>query len=626
MILKLFGYKENIPHEKEIILARRHFLEAIKETMKTGYTDENISILFQQQMFPLYKLEEYIEAIYKDIKNKGLNLDKVFYSTQNQPEEDDEKEIRMAVAHMLKVLDNEYKKIKVDRGGLDSNDLLKITANLLKKKSNVEMVGQYFKNRYKYLFVDEVQDTDKLQEVIISKLTYYLEGSLVVGDIKQSIYGFRGAEPTILENISNKFGTDILTIRVSRRPSKPLHEVQNILFDGMSDRYTFLSSVTGLPKNPRIPSDDLVPFEFITAEDNEIETRIRISINYVQSLLNEKINLKDEGEELRKVDYGDISLLFRTNKAMNCFAEAFKEASIPIEINSSDDFFKRPEIKHCFHMLQAILRYPNDLSLYLVIGTPFLPIQSELPLIAYDHNVDYLSAWLSENPETKKWFKGMMEVRKKAKRELVPKLLTEIYEFTKVREWYAKRGNSQAVANLEKLISWAREQMHSEALTLQQFVDRLRIAVLTDEKLDMAKTEIKEKGNSNTVTFSTIHSAKGLEYPILILPEISKPLFSENNHPRFFVDSKWGLDISLPDGRGRSKNFDDSLNNYRQTLFEEEARILYVAITRAENKVCCISNNIGLNTEDSDFWSWKDEILRVKTSLEQLGPGMIRFF
>jgi DNA helicase-2/ATP-dependent DNA helicase PcrA len=216
----------------------------------------------------------------------------------------------------------------------------------------------------------------------------------------------------------------------------------------------------------------------------------------------------------------------------------------------------------------------------------------------------------------------MMDVLRRSKIDLVPQLLMKIYEFTRIREWYAKAGDIQAVANLEKLVMWARDQMNAGALTLQQFADRLQLAILTGEEMEEADIDEEKQEKKDAVILSTIHASKGLEYPIVIIPEMQRPLVSDFNAPLFFDIEGFGLDILPPSCNSRSSQFEEWMKQHKYSLLEEEARVLYVAVTRAENAVCFIGSGMKEITKSMKYWSWKDEVLpcfdRMPSSLGQV--------
>lgn len=310
------------------------------------------------------------------------------------------------------------------------------------------------------------------------------------------------------------------------------------------------------------------------------------------------------------------------------YEEAFKEAGIPVVTDIGGGFFRKREIVHCYYMLQAILKYRDDVSLDLALGTPFLPFRA--PVHAYRQNgqVSPLRDWFESEQACRDWYEGIQEIRRRMKIDLVPHLLTKMYEFTRIREFYKREGNGHAIANLEKLVMWSREQMDSEALTLQQFFDRFQTAMLTDEKMDEADTgEEEEHSRPNAVRFSTVHSAKGLEYKIVIIPEIHRKLLKDHQIPTFFdiETDGWGLDLMLPGGRGRSPRYNEWMARYRMSLLEEEARVFYVAITRAQHVIHLLSGGDRLFESEfpSEWWSWKDEVIKSYSGLESLGKAKV---
>lgn len=627
MLLRTFGFSELIPHETEILVARRHFLKSLKETLDEAMQDPMTEILFRphQVNWMIFEMSDQIEHWYEQIRGIGRGLEEVYQQTLNQPI-DDEKPYRVAIAKVLYLLDRKYSELKQSLGGLDPNDLLHKAAKIMDQNS--QRIGELLAKRFKYLFVDEFQDTDRLQKRIIEKLIPYLSHTLVVGDRKQAIYAFRGADDSIIELIAAENHVPILTLNASRRPTNPLSEAQRALFKNMGIRYKVMRELPTTPSDAHLPNDNLVPFRYDHIFSKSKDQWIDYVIDQVEGYVRQSMHDPDPKKGIRQVEYKDICVLFRSNGQMGAYEEAFKEAGIPVLTDIGGGFFRKREIVYCYYMLQAIIKYRDDVSLDLALGTPFLPFRA--PVHAYRQNgqVSPLCDWFESTQECRDWYEGIKEIRNRMKIDLVPHLLTKMFEFTRIREFYKSEGNGQAIANLEKLITWSREQMDSEALTLQQFFDRMQLAMLTDEKMDEADAGEEDELNiPNAVRFSTIHSSKGLEYKIVIIPEIQRKLLNDDKTPTFFdieVDH-WGLDMMLPGGRGRSPRYEEWLERYRNSLLEEEARVFYVAVTRAQHVIHLISGGERLIKNDfpSEWWSWKDEILQAYSALEILGNAKV---
>lgn len=612
MLLRTFGYEERIPHETEVLTARRYFLESMRDTMNFAMNDKDLSVLFNDLNWPPYEMRAFLETIYEALRNKGREMKDVLEETLQQ-QEDDGHYLRKAIVTFLKKLDEQYSSLKKNSGGVDTTDLLMITANVMEKYG--DHILHLLIKRFKYVFVDEFQDTDKIQKRILDQLIPALMGILVVGDRKQAIYGWRGADDSVLTNLAKESGMEKpLVLSVSRRPTAPLLEAQNHLFQTMSTRYEIMAELLEGHASQRSPRDSLTPFHYVFAEKAKLPERIAKTITYVTRLVDQQIIDIDDKHEPRFIQYRDICMLFRSNQQLMNYAKELANRDIPFVIEAGGKFFQKPEIVGFYYMLQAILRYPNDVALDLLLQTPYLPIQPhDYTLRNYDQDSDPLCDWLASDERVRTWYNGMMEIRKRSKIDLVPQLLMNLLEFTKIREWYTKVEDYQAVANLEKLVMWSRDLMNSEALTLQQFTDRLQLAILAEEEMDEADIG-EEAEKKDAVILSTIHSAKGLEYPIVFIPELQRPLTSDRNIPPFFAFPGEGLDVKLQGDVGQSSEFTERVKRYKKDLLEEEARVLYVAVTRAKNAVVFTSG--GSSRQSSpEFWSWKDEVMPAFRSM-----------
>ncbi|MGF6950212.1 ATP-dependent exoDNAse (exonuclease V) beta subunit [Neobacillus sp. B4I6] len=623
MILRQHGYDEHVSHETEMIMAKGYFIQATKIALNTSVADPETQFLFNDTLIPWapFQWDQFLTKLYEHIRNNGRSIEHVVQRTFDQ-QVDEGLKYRRAVAIMLQRIEENYSRIKLERGGQDSHDLLQKCANLIEK--NEKHIGKAMQRRYKYLFVDEFQDTDRTQKQIIKLLLEYMNHVLVVGDRKQAIYGWRGSDVSVLWELANDYKIEPMPLLASRRPTRNLFRAQEVLFSGMSNRYEFLKEELTIPVDAHDPQDEIIPMEYIHLTERGSEAYILKTIEKVREYLNQEIHRPKKAA--RSVRFGDICILFRTNRQMAEYEVLFKEADIPVVTDIGGGFFQKPEILYCYYMLNAILSYPNDTTIDLVMGTPFFPVKAPITIHRTDHSSTQLATWLKNEQSVKRWYDGMMEVRKSIKSDLVPQLLTKIYEFSGVREWYAQQGDIKAIANLEKLVAWSRDIFdNAEALTMQSFFERFQRAILSGEKMDEADVGEDEP---NAVVFSTVHSSKGLEYPIIIIPNLDRPLLNDYKIPNFFdIVSKvedWGLDLNL-NGFGRSPRFDEWMEKYRKNLFEEEARVFYVAVTRAQHAVCFIaSGKVQPVPLHSEKWSWKDEVLLGLRSLVELGEQYVK--
>ncbi|MFK4343646.1 MULTISPECIES: UvrD-helicase domain-containing protein [unclassified Paenibacillus] len=623
MLLRNFGYTEHIAHESQILMAKHYFKTALKKTMSEALDNPDTKCLFDigKVEWATHEMANKIEKWYEEIRSRGYSVKDMVEKTFAQDEKDDNQNYRNAIARILNMLESNYQEVKTSVGGVDTNDLLHKSATLIKEHK--DQITPLVASRFKYLFVDEFQDTDELQMRIIQELSPELQHVLVVGDRKQAIYAFRGSDHRVLEKIAKDNKKPLLSLSASRRPTTALFQAQSSLFTHMGEHYNFLLDKSTQADDAHNPTDSLVPFQY-----EHINAYSERTLPIAQRLV-EKMNefigqqIDDRSEGLRQIEYRDICVLFRSNYQLSQYASLMPE-SIPIQTDFGGGFFRKPEIISCYYMLQAIIKYPDDVSLDLALGTPFLPFKASSSIYRSTGENLVLCDWFENEEDCQGWYEGIQKIRKQLKFDLVPKLLTDIYDFTKVREYYGKLGDLQAVANLEKLVMWSRDLMNTEALTLQQFFDRFQAALLSGMETDEASTG-EEEIRPNKVRFSTIHSAKGLEYPIVIIPDIGRPLLMEDNIPDFTPHPEWGIDLKLPGGVGPSSKYNEWISSYRSNFLEEEARIFYVAVTRAEHVICLIGHGKKKAGQIGDQnWSWQDEVLSARSALERLGSSVVK--
>ncbi|MFN8540064.1 MAG: 3'-5' exonuclease [Thermomicrobiales bacterium] len=168
---------------------------------------------------------------------------------------------------------------------------------------------------------------------------------------------------------------------------------------------------------------------------------------------------------------------------------------------------------------------------------------------------------------------------------------------------------------------------NEQALTLRQFVGRLQANILSGQQEEDAELPgTAEAGPVPYIRIMTIHRAKGLQFPIVIIPEIQAPLKREYNPPNFLITPGYGLDVRLPlrDQREtRSASFNQNLADATRSSVEEAMRIFYVAVTRAQHQVILIGSGRTSPLDPSaPRYAWLDEILRAGSRLRSLGAQL----
>jgi ATP-dependent helicase/nuclease subunit A len=535
---------------------------------------------------------------------------------------------------------------------LDYDDILIKTDELL---SNPE-VAQIISSKIKYIMVDEFQDTNPTQYSILKKIVPGLFNNqlhyptspevFIVGDEKQSIYGFRGADVSIIKEATKMIEehqqhreddyrlrkrfpnakpaelSGNIELNASFRMKPALALFTNAIFSklmskpisGQSNgktnpnekyRANYSNIVCGksageseepyykvLQKNNSlIASNDKIDFgtvEFLISENNYIYETKAIS----DSIL----NLLQSG----KYQAGDICILSRDKVHIKELSNELSNRKIPYFIHSGSGFYQSTEVLDVLSILSFLSDTKNDFELVSALKSPFFGLRdSDIliltntekvgaslweKLIEFSNNSDLNNDAISRFQKAANLINYLLRV---AYRMSIPKLIRTLL---KESNWQSKitpfKDKDQRVANIYKLIDFAREFEKQGFTGIYDFVKEL-------ETLE----EISKDGeaginNENAVNIMTIHSAKGLEFPVVYLYDTNRNLLQKSNTMGFFLDTDFGItfkNASLINNRFFAKVDNMPLKLAKKKSLEmsiyEEIRLLYVAITRAIDKL-----------------------------------------
>lgn len=471
----------------------------------------------------IYK-ERAVLAKISDLKDKMIDPDT--YINQNYSE---------FYARNVGELYALYEKKLRAYNALDFDDLILKTIELFRKE---EEVLDYYQRKFKYVFVDEYQDTNKSQYELIRLISGRYKNICVVGDPDQSIYKFRGADISNILNFEKDFenATTIL-LEQNYRSTKNILGVANHVIKNNFERKD---------KNLWTANEEgqKVVVESLLDEKEEA--------SFVASKIME---LLGEGYSLN-----DMAILYRTNAQSRSFEEAFMRDSIPYKIVGGLRFYDRKEIKDIMAYLKVIQNPADNVSLKRIINVPKRGIgpatinkieeyasQNDESMYSVMMDIDKVDT-LSAGPKKKiKDFVNMMnEFAAMSKILSVDEFIEKLVYGVGYIDELEKEGGIEAetrLQNIKEFISVALDyEVKNPNGSLEDFLST--ISLLSD----VDKTEDRE----NSVTLLTVHSAKGLEFPVVFLVGMEEGLFPISRA----LDSESEL--------------------------EEERRLCYVAITRAE--------------------------------------------
>lgn len=525
-------------------------------------------------------------------------------------------ELGLQLLHLAAAAAKEYDQAKRDRGVLDNDDLLVEAHRLLTDKSLAD-ARRRIAGRVRVLLVDEFQDTDPLQaELVQAILGDGGDGGdgdrtlFFVGDFKQSIYRFRGAAPEVFQQMQAATpAAGRLTLSKNFRSQPAVLDFVNTLFAPVfGERYVPLtSSRPQVGPRPAVemlwtaPEEDApTPLQRV-AEAATIAARIRQLIDEQTPLVYDKTT-----NEARPAAPGDFAILFRALSDVAPYEQALREAGLPYYLVGGHAFYAQQEVYDVLNLLRAVLSECDEIALAGVLRSPMFGLTDE-SLFWLAQRGSLAAGLFAAKPPRELSADAVRVVthardvittlRRDKDRVGAAELLRRAwdatgYDATLVAEFLGERK----LANLEKLHEQAREADASGS-GLRGLTARLAEFINSPPKEALAATT---EGSADVVRLMTVHASKGLEFPIVVLPDLNRKTRSDTASAVFDKrlgplvkptlrpedDDKKGPPIGLDFWRAAEKPLED----------EERDRLFYVACTRAADRLI-LSSSYGEATK-----------------------------
>ena len=513
-----------------------------------------------------------------------------------------------ALAAYLVRFDEKYERLKAERSVLDYNDLEHKALRLL----NIEEVAKEVREKYRYVFVDEYQDVNPVQEALISRLGG--ENLFLVGDVKQAIYGFRGSKSRFFVEKQKEFekgdGNNLYMSRNFRSSDKVLDAVNSQFTLAMTPRVCDVDYARGsvMEKGGRYETNcGKVAIHFLGEEEKEERSdRGVYSVKAEagkkgssESLLAKTIRAIIEAErkskffdpdlgEYREVRYSDIAVLSRKKQGQIArTVESLAADGVPVTAASAVNICDFSEIKMLIDLLSLIDNAEQDIPLCSVllsaVGGMTADDLTNIRLAYNQREIPFRKAsklYAAEKTDLtahklKKFYEYFESIRKLSRVLDTGELLLKILSDTRMEAELLTKLNG--VAALKRIHRFIEEAATPEPLCVHAFLERLR---------DLNyKIEYSENGGEDSVKVLTMHSSKGLEYPIVILDNLSAP-FRGLDRDEVYVEEKYGLASNAFDTEKMTKS--PTLLRRLHELREAESSIAddlnlyYVALTRAK--------------------------------------------
>lgn len=491
---------------------------------------------------------------------------------------------RDVVVEALRRLDVLYRQHKRQRSLLDFGDLEEHAIGLL--ESNTQL-RQSIAGAFDQILMDELQDTNPLQWRLVDLLRR--PGNFfAVGDINQSIYGFRHADPGMFARYQQQL------------------EAKGHSIDRLNDNYRsreailttveeLLSDQPGIEPNPlqalgRFPDSGIAPVELHCAEAEDLETATGIEASWVARRIRELegIPLADSSGGVRPARFSDMAILARTTAGLESMRGALAEFGIPHLLVGGHEFFEKAEICDLVHWLELLSNPSNEIALAGVLRSPIASVSDETLLRIREHDVsliDSVERALDGNPfgcdpdelERLAWFWNLLSSQRRLADFVPPdRLLAAMLD----ESGYEQALTAAARYNTVKFLALLRGRFASAPQPLAEL-----LADLHRIRLAGAEPDAPPGDASNVVTLLSMHGAKGLEFPIVFLVALHKG--TSRQQPPISYSPAAGLGINWRDPSKPATAIADCSRDAHAGEVQdreegEEQRLLYVAMTRAE--------------------------------------------
>ena len=554
------------------------------------------------------------------------------------------KDYALEIIEVLKEVERRYREKKQGLAALDFDDLQLRALELLEQPAVLTRATE----RYRFFLVDEFQDTNSVQRELMHKLALSSAAPranlFIVGDRKQSIYGFRGADVDVFQQTTE-------TLQAAGGLEQPLH----LNFRSQPALINFFNYLFGrlFQRDADVKEEELPDLGFVEFEQSKAQREQEDSSPLVELLIDTKSPAEDDPKAQRtqaerdakqvaqrilsltgnagvsptdggtsaaseqrepgvpSFEFRDIALLFRAMTDVPTYESVLRSANIPFQTVQGKGFYEREEITDLIQLLRFLDNKTDELALAAVLRSPLGGI-SDNALLALR-----CAPWLNEVEKDdalhhfsrpRNLFYALrrhheiayIETEDHAQLDRVGDLLSKLIER---RNHYAiadllrfaveecayltviaaNFDGAQRLANVQKLFDLAERFEHSGAHLIRDLVRYVE----EFEAIGSREGEGQIDDSANAVRLMTIHQAKGLEFPVVIIPNLHHRSLKPQEH-WYALDRHRGLTVKIPDGRGKQvSGFTLESFRERNRLREhfESIRLLYVAATRAKDKL-----------------------------------------
>lgn len=533
-----------------------------------------------------------------------------------------------------------FQEKKAKKNVVDYNDLEQLTLKILTDQD----VADEVRERYRYIFLDEYQDTNEMQETILQRIVRD-NNYFMVGDVKQSIYRFRLADPTIFIGKYETFGKDensknsLVTLNRNFRSAQGVINGINAIFKKLMtpglgeidyDEQARLNKGL-IPEGPyekteihiieeKKKSDDLDSYQEFDGEEQDdlttVEVEARFVANKIQTLVGTQFFDTRQNQE-RVISYGDFGVLMRSAAGRgDVFLKVFSEMGIPTYFDGGTNYYESLEITMILNLLNLMDNQHQDLPLLSIMTSPignFTTTECTQLRIKHPQGFFYQAVETYCQEESDElaeklavFYQNLKRWRDQSKLMPVEDFLWKIYLESGYYAFVgALPGGEQRQCNLRILLKRAGDYKKSTLKGLYQFIRF--VENMKKQQQDISPPAIVSNHQA-VVRMMTIHKSKGLEFPIVFLVGAGKGFNKRSNYSQILFHKDLGIcpDYVNLEKRYKHNSLAKEICKAQSNIemLSEEMRLLYVGMTRAEEKLYLVGT---VKDRQKALEKWRDQ-------------------
>lgn len=598
-LFRRFGTSVGFGRDLEIQPLEKDRKDLIKDLLSDQLNDRKS--IGSQIGLTYSEASRLIDDYWKELTKKGYTISEIL--SKNWGNADSEPivaNLQKIIKAVLGEFEEKYRQLKLDENAISINDLFFDFGHyLLENKLNCDGLNM------KYLFVDEFQDTDATQICTFASLVQSIGANLfVVGDVKQSIYAFKGATDEAFDILDDKMHGQ-LTYFSLRNNYRTCANIMKVM-----EEYFFAWSQEGLLRyeesvRPLKKDTGSVEMEYVMNK-NSIPAQ---TMNAINSALND-LELEVKSGRKKVNEKTKVAVLVRGNNKAAEIAALCRAHGKTVVLNSDRPFFQSQAVRDFYAMISSYIFVDHPTYLYNYLMTPYASYEgiisvNEMEVLQGDQSA--LLEYLNQFSMNTNWYKYQREFRLRPVLSVIKEIveteniIDNFIALDKVHmygdDWTDAKKNRQALIdaksyqlNLDKLMEMIQQRMDGEFATLYDLYVYLTLMIATNR--EEMEPDIDMEDDYSSVYIMTVHKSKGLEFDTVIMPAMNHGLETDKRTTILANDKKvgWYYKRNLS-GYMSSAWFEELHKEAVKKGMAEETRMLYVAMTRAVNKLVMLVND-----------------------------------